>query len=194
MTRTFVIPLLAAALLGAPAAYSSERDPFDDGPSVGIPLQFASTDGGTFRPRALTMLTASGVLSAALPATSDDVRSEERIDFSDSPLVGGLFQRRLAPSDARKGDMIGDVRRIGDALVIDAANWPDGLQGLPVVLSTWTPSRGEISYRLGRLSYGAAVEPVGGGHVIGFAALVDGQLVIASRAEGAPGLGELFGQ
>jgi len=120
------------------------------------------------------------------------VRSEDRIDLSGAPLLGGLFQDRLASSDARKGEVIGDVRRVGDALVIDATAWPQGLQGLPVTLSTRTPRRGEVSFGLGRLNYSAGADVGGAGQVVGFAALVGGRLVIASNTYSAPGLADLL--
>lgn len=193
MTFKFIIPLLAAAMALAPASHASERDPFsDDGPSIGIPVQFASANGGTFRPDRLVIQTQSGTLLTELPRTSDNVRSEDRIGLSEVPLVSGLFQDRLAVSDARKGQIIGEVRRVGDTLVIDAATWPQSLQGLPVTLSTWTPRRGEVSYRLGRLPYVQGADAGGAGQVIGFAALIGGQLVIASNTYSAPGIADLF--
>lgn len=192
MTFKFLIPLFAAGVMLAPATQASERDPFDDGPSVGIPVKFASANGGTFRPDRLIIQTQTGTLLTQLPRTSDDVRSEDRIGLSEVPLIGGVFAGRLAVSDARKGDVIGEVRRIGDALVVDATGWPQSLKGLPVALSTRTPRRGEVSYRLGRLSYVQGVDAGGAGQVIGFAALVGGQLVIASNTYSAPGIADLF--
>lgn len=194
MTIKFLISLIAAGLALAPMTFASERDPFDDGPSVGIPVKFSSANGGTFRPDRLIIQTQTGTLMTQLPRTSDHVRSEDRIDLSGAPLLGGLFQDRLAPSDARKGDVIGDVRRVGDALVINATGWPQGLHGLPVTLSTWTPRRGEVSYQLGRLSYVPGGDQGGVGHVLGFAAIVRGQLVIASNTYSAPGIADLFRQ
>ena len=76
--------------------------------------------------------------------------------------------------------------------VVDALGWPQELQGLPVALSTRTPRRGEVSYRLGRLRYTQGVDAGGAGQVIGFAALVGGQLVIASNTYSAPGIADLF--
>ena len=192
MSFRFLIPLFAASVMLAPASQASERDPFDDGPQIGIPVKFASTNGGTFRPDRLIIRIQGGTLLTQLPRTSDDVRSEDRIGLSDVPLIGGVFQGRLAVSDARKGDIIGDVRRVGDSLVVDASGWPQSLQGLPVTLSTRTPRRGEVSYRLGRLRYTQGVNAGGAGQIVGFAALVGGQLVIASNTYSAPGIADLF--
>lgn len=191
MTYRSILPLIAAIAI-APLAEAQGRDPFDR-PTVGVPVKFASTNGGSFRPRALVVITQSGAVIAALPATSNDARSEDRVDLSSAPLLGGVFRGRLAPSDARAGERIGDVRRVGDALVVDASAWPQELQGLPVTLTTRVPGDGAISYRMGRLDYGQTAPQGGGGTVLGFAALVDGQLVIASNGANIPGLSDLLG-
>lgn len=193
MRHTLLIPAALAALIAVPALAGEGREHgLWDRPTVGEPLRFQSANGGSFRPRALVIQTGAGASVARLPATSDDARSEDRVDLSGTALIGGLFQERLAADDARAGDLVGPVYRSGDTLIVDAGGWAGQVTGLPVTFATHTPQTGPVSYRLGRLSFAPAQAP-GNGGPIGQAYVLNGQLVIASPGNGAPGLDKLFG-
>lgn len=186
-----VVSCALALVVPSAMAESRDEDGFDR-PSVGVAISFASADGGSFRPRALIIHTASGAVSAQLPATSDDVASENRVDLSETGLIGGLFRGRLAPSDARRGQIVGQVIRSGDDLHVEATGWPGRLGDFPVAFSTRMRSYGLVSYRLGRLGYRAVSVPVPRGRVIGSAHIVRGKLVIASTEQDPPSLGDLI--
>lgn len=192
MKHFLFVPALIAGVLVAGSVSAGGRNSDDwDRPGVGVPLRFQSEKGGAFRPRALVVQTANGAQVARLPAVSNDARPEDRVDLSGAPLIGALFQGRLAPADARRGDAVGPVVRVGDTLVVQATGWPGDLTGLPVTLATHTPRTGSVSYRLGRMTF--APGGVGGGGIpIGQAFVVNGALVIASPGNGAPTLEGLF--
>ena len=191
--RKLLLPLIAALTLssGQVATADPPRDPFFDGPGNAVPLRFLAANGGTFQPRAIVLATQGSAITARLPRTSGRVRSEDRVDLRSIPYAGRLFSKRLMPSDARQGELIGDVQRVGDTLYVNAANWSGALDGTPVSLATWTPRHGTISYRLGLLDYGQASGPTRPGPILGAAYLIDGQLVIASNGVDRPSVYDL---
>ncbi|MEM9138733.1 MAG: hypothetical protein AAGB15_02795 [Pseudomonadota bacterium] len=195
MYQRHIAALLTAMTVAvtAPATLADGRDRLGlDRPSIGVPLSFAASDGAAFRPRLLVIHTAGGAVAADLPATSDDVRSEDRVDVSGTPLIGGLFRGRLAPSDARLGQNVGQVVRAGDSLHVEALGWPGRLGDFPVAFATRVRSAGTVSFGLGRLGYRAVTMAMPSGRVIGSAHIVNGKLVIASAGDGPPSLGDLF--
>ena len=177
-----IAPLMALLLVPGIGATAERDSPFDERPSVGEPLRFRADNGGAFRPRALLIQTGAGTVRAILPEASDDARSEDRVDLSSTPLVGPLFRGTLSTDNARQGQRIGALYHApGDYLLVVVDGAAQNLTGYPVALTTNLPSTGAVSYRLGRLSYGASGAPVNRGTRVGEAWLVGGQLVLASR-------------
>ena len=156
-----------------------------------LPLFFASENGGIFRPHGLVIQSRTGTLAVAVPNRGFEAQSEDHIELRDVPLLGGLFRKRLDPSDARKGDLLGPVSRVGNDLYINASGWPGSLSNLPVTVTTWTPRYGTISYRLGRQAYAPVSRSNIAGPEIGAAYLLDGQLVIASNGADVPSINDL---
>ena len=191
--KKLLLPFITALTFssGQVAIADPPRDPFFDGPGNAVPLRFLAANGGTFQPRAIIVATQGQAISARLPRSSGSVRSEDRVDLRSIPYAGKLFSKRLMPSDASQGELIGDVQRMGDALFINAASWSGALDTAPVALTTWTPRHGTISYRLGRLSYNQTAGNAVAGPVLGAAYLVDGQLVIASNGVDRPSIHDL---
>ena len=193
-----LIPLAAAFALvlsanGPASAGERSGDRFGDRPGVGEPLRFRDANGGAFRPSALIILSAAGTQIAPLPSTTNSARSEDRVDLSEIPLIGGLFGETLSTDDAREGRPVGKLQRVGDTLVLDARGSGISVTSLPVVMATNLPRHGAVSYRLGRLNYrpgGAG----GVGPVLGAAYEVDGKLVLASTGGEAawPSLEAMF--
>jgi len=179
--------ILALALVSALAAPVRSDGPptFEDRPGVGRPLRFTDAAENVFRPRQLVVVTPSGTYAARLPSTAPDARSEERLDFSGTPLIGHLFRRRLAPHDAaREGMPVGPVSRFGDTLVVNAGQTSISPGSLRIVLTANFPRDGAVSFRLGQLRFNPAEAPSGAGHDAGAAYLLDGTMVLAG-----PGFG-----
>ena len=193
MKRFTLLAALIAALHLTPAMAGGGRNAETwDRPGVGVPVQFQSENGGAFRPRILIVQTDTGLLRADLPATSDSVRSEDRVDLSDLPLLGSLFRQRVAPEDASKGVPVGMLFRDGDTLFLEASGWVQRLSGPPVVLSTYVPQLGSVSYGLGRLDFRPSADAAPGRDVpVGRAFLIDGKLFLASPGNGVQGLGSV---
>jgi hypothetical protein len=182
--RSVVIAL--ALLLALPAHGGAGEPPdFSDRPTVGHPLRFTDARGHVFRPRTLYLMTRSGTLVARLPATSDNATSEDHLDFSGTPLIGHLFRDRIAPSDAaRDGTPIGQVFRLGDALVLDARETTEPLGGRTIILTANFPRDGTIRYDLGRLAFAPGDMPGGTGRAAGAGYLLNGALVLAGDGRG----------
>ncbi len=179
-----LVPIALACLLALPAVARDGEGPvrFDDRPTVGHPLRFTDLAGNVYHPEWLVLLTPAGALAAPLPDTSDDARSEERIDLSGLPLIGDLFYRRLAAGDAAlQGMLLGPLSRFGVTLVLDARTSGASLTGRDVVLTANFPGEGAISYRLGRLRFAPAERPPGTGVKVGAGYLVRGALVLAGE-------------
>ena len=186
---------LLIALVAAPVVAGERPRGIEDRPGVGEPLRFRDASGGAFRPTELVMVVPGGTLRAPLPASVTTAQSEDRIDLSETPLLGELFRETLSPVDARDGEVIGPVYRFGSHLVVEPAGEAPDLGKRPVVLTSDLPRLGSVSYRLGRLDFRDDGRPARvGGTTIGTAYLVGGRLVIASRG-GEPAWGsvnELF--
>ena len=182
--------LALAALLALPGlAPAGEGPDFGDRPTVGQPLRYTDARGNVFRPRTLIMITRSGTLAATLPAATNNAASEEHLDLSASPLIGQVFRRRLAPSDAaREGTALGPVFRTGDTLVLDARGATATLIGRALVLTANFPRDGAVSYHLGQPDFAPGTLPgadrTPGGTPAGTAYLVDGTLVLAGEGRG----------
>ena len=190
MKRFTLLAALVAALHVTPAVSGGGRNAETwDRPGVGVPVRFQSENGGAFRPRVLIVQTDTGLLHADLPATSDSVQSEDRVDLSGLPLLGSLFRQRVAPEDASKGVPVGMLFRDGDTLFLEASGWMQRLSSLPVVLSTYVPQLGSVSYGLGPLDYRTSSDAVPGLDVpVGRAFLIDGKLFLASQGNAVQGL------
>ena len=180
--------LALAGLISLPMPVAAgERDRgIDDRPGVGQPLRFRDALGGAFQPTELVIVIPGGAVRAPLPEAALHARSEDRVDLSDTPLVGGLFQETLNPDDASAGTAIGPVYRRGDRLIVDAGGTSPEVQASPVVLTSNLPRLGAVSYTVGPLEYRK-----GGGVLrtdsdpIGTAYLLDGRFVIAAEG-GSP--------
>jgi hypothetical protein len=181
-----IVVVALALLLALPAhGGAGERPDFSDRPTVGQPLRFTDTLGNVFRPRTLYLMTRSGTLAARLPAASDNATSEDHLDLSGAPLIGQLFRGRLAPSDAaREGTPIGPVLRLGDALVLDARETSQPLDGRTIILTANFPRDGAIRYDLGQLNFVPGDMPGATGRPTGTAYLVNGALVLAGEGRG----------
>ncbi len=180
-----LLTALAALLILAGPAPASERPDFSDRPGVGHPLRFTDASENVFRPRQLVVVTPSGAVSARLPATAPDTRSENRLDLSGTPIIGGLFRNRLAPNDAsREGIPLGPITRFGDTLVVDARGTTVSPGSLDVILTANFPRDGAVSYRLGRLTFTPAESPSGNGRDAGAAYQVGSTLVLAGPGWG----------
>jgi hypothetical protein len=178
--KHLIVGLALAALMMMPAS-AGERsgDVFGDRPGIGEPIRFRDANGGAFRPSDLVIINTAGAVLAMMPRTSSNVRSEDRVDLSETPLIGAIFQETLSTGDAREGQLIGPVLRSGDRLVVDARSSGFEVIDLPVVLATNLQRFGAVSYRIGVLRYTPSTI-VPGGERIGAAYLVDGRLVLAS--------------
>jgi hypothetical protein len=179
-----LVLIALACLLALPAVARDGEGPvrFDDRPTVGHPLRFTDLAGNVYHPEWLVLLTPAGALAAPLPDTSNDARSEERIDLSGLPLIGDLFYRRLATGDAAlQGMLLGPLSRFGNTLVLDARTSGTSLTGRDVVLTANFPGEGAISYRLGRLRFAPAELPPGTGVQAGAGYLVRGALVLTGE-------------
>ena len=179
-----LVLIALACLLALPAVARDGGGPgrFEDRPRFGHPLRFTDLAGNVYHPEWLVLLTPAGALAAALPETSGNTRSEERIDLSDLPLLGYLFDRRLAAGDAAlQGIRLGPLLRFGDTLVLDARTSDASLTGRDVVLTANFPGDGAISYRLGRLRFAPTERPPGTGVEAGAGYLVQGALVLAGE-------------
>jgi hypothetical protein len=179
-----LVLIALACLLALPAVARDGEGPvrFDDRPSVGHPLRFTDLAGNVYHPGWLVLLTPAGALAAPLPDTSNNARSEERIDLSGLPLIGDLFYHRLATGDATlQGMLLGPLLRFGDTLVLDARTSGASLTGRDVVLTANFPGDGAISYHLGRLRFAPAERPPGSGVQVGAGYLVRGALVLAGE-------------
>lgn len=179
-----------------PVAAGDRDGGFRDRPGFGEQLRFRSADGGSFRPRTLMVLLPGSVMRAALPETAP-ARDENRLNISETPLVGKLFPSTLAPRNAREGQLIGPVFRRGDGLVLDAREGAgaDGLSSRPLVLTSHLPRLGTISYAVGGVTYTQSGGAVGiDGAPIGAAYLLDGRLVLAGEGGGPewPSVESLF--
>lgn len=175
-----VLGLALAVMMAVPAG-AGERsgDVFGDRPGIGEPLRFRDANGGAFWPSDLVILTSAGAQAAVLPRTSSGVRSEDRVDLSETPLIGAIFRETLSTGDAREGQLVGPVLQSGNRLVVDARSSASEVTNLPVILATNLPRLGAVSYRIGTLPYVPAGNAAGGVE-IGAAYLVDGRLVLAS--------------
>lgn len=184
LVRPLTFAALSAALLAAapilPAGAGDERDSWL-GERTGFdePLRFRAENGGAFRPRAVIVAGAGGAVAAKLPHAAD-VRSENRVDLSGTPLLGGLFPRTLDVASVREGAYVGPVFRVGDTLVVQADAAPAGLESRRVAISTNIPRYGAISYDLGMLGWVPVTAPTGPGVPVGTAHVVGGALVLAS--------------
>lgn len=188
--RKLILTLLMA-LVALPATAGDRPRGIEDRPGVGEPLRFRDASGGAFRPTELVMVVPGGTLRAPLPASVATAQNEDRMDLSETPLLGELFRETISPVDARGGEVVGPVYRFGSHLVVDAAGSAPDLTRRAVVLSADLPRLGSVSYRLGRLDFrddGRGATP--GGAQLGTAYLVDGRLVIASEG-GEPAWGSV---
>ena len=186
--------LILAFCLAPAAVPADEQDTnFDRLQGSGAVL-FRNANGGTFVPDRLVVIGAESTLGAPLPGTPRHIRNEDRIDISEIPVLGKLFQSGLSPQDARaKGAFVGTLHRDGKTLVLDARTVETDLTAYPVTLTSWLKQVGAVSFDLGPLSYSdgrAAAED----EPIGAAFLVDGRLVLASEGgePGAPSIEALF--
>lgn len=179
--------LLALLALPAPGvAKDRNDDSFDETAAFGFPLSFRSERGGRFEPERLVVLGRDGAWIAPLPANAR-ARSADHLDFSGLPLVGGLFQERIAPSDAeRTGLQVGVVSRIGDTLVLDARAAAQPVTGRPLVLTSTLPRVGTVTFEVGRPAYRSGRAPGSAGARVGAAYLVDGALVLAADGQRPP--------
>lgn len=182
------LPIWALGVLLAvagPLSAGERQSGLAERPSVGEPLRFRDASGGAFRPTGLVVVTPGGALRAALPEAALEARSEDRVDLSEVPLIGGLFRSTLSPGDARTGTPLGPVYRVGDLLVVEASSPQPEIDGRAVVLAANLPTLGAVSYEVGRLSYrSGATAPRTGSAAIGSAYLVGNRLVIAADGGG----------
>ena len=180
--RLSVLVFVSHAALPAAARDGGEPPRSEGQPRFGHPLRFTDLAGNVYHPEWLVLLTPAGALAAPLPEVSGNTRSEERIDLSDLPLLGYLFDRRLAAGDAAlQGIRLGPLLRFGDTLVLDARTSDASLTDRDVVLTANFPGDGAISYRLGRLRFAPAERPSGTGVEAGAGYLVQGALVLAGE-------------
>lgn len=191
MISTRILPAIAAfgltlmALPGTPALADQRDRTFPDRPGVGQPVRFLGADGGAFQPRLLVISSPSGTVRAALPASTSEARSEDRIDLSETPLLGPLFEGTLSTAGARETEAVGTLFQApGGVLLLDSSTPAAELTSLPVVLTTNLPRVGGVSYPLSRLSYGGSGQVAGQGVQIGTAHIIDGRLVLASDQGG----------
>jgi len=183
--------MITACLIGLMAlplpASGGQGPDFSDRPMIGHPLRFTSDAGAVFRPRALVVITPTETLRADLPATAIDAYSQDRLDFSDTPLVGQFFRPRIAPTDAaRDGIPAGPLFRTGDTLVLDTRAAAVPVTGLGLVLTADFPRDGLISYHVAAPRFAPAATPANLGERAGSAFVVDGRLVLAGQDGGAP--------
>jgi hypothetical protein len=172
---------LLAALAGALPAGAGERDSSRRERAFGEPPVFRDANGGAFRPRSLIVTGPGGALEAPIPQNPRAARSENRVDLSGAPLVGGLFRSTLDVDSVRRGPLVGQVFRAGDALVVETADRPSDLTRRRVALATNVPRQGAVSFQLGRLDWRAAGRPSPERTPLGTAHIVNGDLVLASQ-------------
>ena len=185
----------AGALLAIQPAPAGDRDSrIENNATMGEPPVFRDADGGAFRPRSLIVAGPGGALAARIPENPRQMQGENRVNLSGAPVVGSLFRPTLDVATARRGPLIGPVYRVGNALVVEAAETPPNLVGRPVALATNVPRSGAVSFQLGPLDWQPVPRPVMPRAEIGTAHIVDGELVLASRGgEPAwPSIGAFF--
>ena len=185
LARLIILAILAASPVLPATAGNPDRGEgpagFEDRPGVGHPVVFRSETGGTFAPKRLVVLTASGNFATDLPPATDSARSEDHIDLSGLPVLGGLFRDRRAPIDIeREGILIGVAYRVGDTLVIDASGTPGTFDGVRLILTATLPRDGTLSFDLGPQSYLPVETKEPNGPRVGAAYVFRGALVIAS--------------
>lgn len=184
-----ILAACLALLIAMPMAGEARNrndDSFDETAAFGFPLSFRSERGGRFEPERLVVLGRDGAWVAALPANAR-ARSADHLDFSGLPVVGGLFQDRVAPSDAeRKGQQIGIVSRIGDTLVLDARSQAMPVTGRRLLLTSALPRVGTVTFDVGRPDFRPGRAPTSAGTRVGVAYLVDGALVLAADGQRPP--------
>lgn len=180
--RLAMAAAVAAALpTGLPALAGNERDGWlAERSGHDEPLRFRAADGGAFRPRAVVVTGTGQAMSARLPGAAD-IRSEDRVDLSGTPVLGPLFRETLDVGSVRRGALVGPVYRAGDTLVIDAGAALAGLPDRRVAIATNLPRYGAVSYQLGRLKWSPAAAPLPAGEPIGSAHLIGNTLVLASQ-------------
>lgn len=175
--------LLVLAPLAAPAGEAPEG--LEDRPSVGIPVRFIDTRGFVFRPERLILASPAGTFAAAIPPTTDEAYSEDRLDLTGLPLVGPFFRERLAPGDARReGIPVGDLFRVGTSLLLETAATPHTLEGRRLVLTAALPRAGIVSFHLPPPAFHAAALPQGARVPAGRAYLIgENTLVLAGPGD-----------
>lgn len=189
-----IIAVLLGALATSPGYADGDGPPsFRDRPQVGQPVRFTDANGNVFQPERLVILTPRGAQAAVLPATTSRARSEEHLDLSGLPLIGHVFQDRLAPGDARqRGVRVGSLTRVGETLVLDARESPVAVEPREIILTANFPRDGAVSYRLAGLHF-TPVNPVTGtARAAGTAWLVEDTLVLAGAGY-APAIEDLEG-
>lgn len=177
--------LLLVLALGACA--QSARDP-----NAGYPLLYAASASEEIRADSLLILQAGVARWAPFSRGALEPISEDRIDLGSTPLIGKLFDRRIAPGDAaRDGAYLGPVYRVGGALALDLQTPDVRFQELPVSIATQLNGLGPVRYDLGLLTYRAAPQWSPSGPVIGRAFQVGERMVIASEGD-LPAIADLY--
>lgn len=117
--------LLALFLALTPGALSADNDERDSQPELdplGV-LSLPQPQGLEFRPKRIVVVTNDGALSTKVPNVVSQLRTN-RIDLSDTPYVGQLFDPRPGTRILTPENLVGVAYRDGDALVLDIQRAP----------------------------------------------------------------------
>lgn len=193
MRAIFVLMLLPGlALAGQQAETPADRV----GATGAEPLVMRSAQGGAFHPDRLVLLAGGVARVAVLPQTAP-ARSEDRVDLSGTPILGALFEERIAPGDAARGVHLGRLTRQGDTLVLDLgpleASALARVMAAPLVLTGELPRVGAVSFQLPPPDW-AQGRAAPGGEAVGAGYYLDGRLVLAATGGGPaiPDLGRVL--
>ena len=118
-------PLVLAPLSPGARADVAETGAFGGGPGLDSLTEFGlpQPNAFEFRPRRIVVVTNKGALSAPVPNRVGQY-STNRLDLSDTPLIGELFDPRPGTRLVTRENLWGEAFRDGDALIINIPEAP----------------------------------------------------------------------